>query len=168
MFASGKVEEKACLVARGFHDSREGLEEKYSPKYPRNRLRLILALCALKGWVPSVIDVTTAFLQGKTIEREVYLKPPKEGLKQPMQVWQSNVTVYGPCDAQRACYETITDFFASINGRSMERESAVFLCREENRLKGFIATHVDDFLPAGGNEFELAVIAPLQYRPPIG
>ena len=93
VIASGKVKEKARLVARGFQDSREGLEESYSPTCSTTGLRLLLALCAVQGWVPAVIDVTTAFLQGKPIGREVYLKPPKEALEQLMQVWRLNVTL---------------------------------------------------------------------------
>ena len=112
----------------------------------RNGLGLLLELCAVKGCISSVIDVTTAFLQGKPIEREAYLKHPKEALEAPMKVRRLNVTVYVLCDSQRAWYDTIVDLFSSIAERSMEREPAVFLCRWETGLKGFIATHVDHFL----------------------
>ena len=78
VMASGKTKEKARLVARGFQDLGEGMTDTYSPTCSRNCLRLLLALCATEGWVPAVIDVTTALLQGKPIDRDVYLRPPKE------------------------------------------------------------------------------------------
>ena len=52
--------------------------------------------------MPAVIDVTTEFLQGKPIERDVYLRPPKEAMEDSDRVWKLLVTVYGLCDAQRA------------------------------------------------------------------
>ena len=152
--ASSKTKEKARLVARGFQELREGMTDTYSPTCSRNCLRLLLALCATEGWVPSVIDVTTAFLQGKTIKWDVYLRPPKEAMEDSDRLWKLLVTVYGLCDAQRACYDTVEEFFTSIGGRRMLREAAVFVWMEGPRLKGFIATHVDDFLWAGVGDFK--------------
>ena len=125
VMASGKTKEKARLVARGFQDLGEGMTDTYSPTCSRNCLRLLLALCATEGWVPAVIDVTTAFLQGKPIERDVYLRPPKEAMEDSDRVWKLLVTVYGLCDAQRAWYDTVKEFFSSIRGRRMLREAAV-------------------------------------------
>ena len=50
----------------------------------------------------------------------------------------------------------------------MLREAAVFVWMEGRRLKGFIATHVDDFLWAGVEDFENTVGEPLRARFPIG
>ena len=58
----------------------------------------------MRTWVPSVIDVTTAFLQGRPKERDVYLKPPKTAMEDPNTVWKLNVTVYGLADAQKAWF----------------------------------------------------------------
>ena len=129
---------------------------------------MLLPLCATEGWVLAVIDVTTAFLQGKPIERDVYLRPPKEAKEESDRVWKFLVTVYGLCDAQRAWYDTVEEFFSSIGGKRMHREAAVFVWMEGPRLKGFIATHVDDFLWAGVGDFENAAVEPLRDRFPIG
>ena len=50
----------------------------------------------------------------------------------------------------------------------MLREAAVFVWMEGKRLRGFIATHVDDFLWAGVGDFENTIIDPLRARFPIG
>ena len=115
-----------------------------------------------------MIDVTTAFLQGKPIERDVYLRPPKEAMEDSDRVWKFLVTVYGLCDAQRAWYDTVEEFFSSIRGRRMLRGAAVFVWMEGQRLRGFISTHVDDFLWAGVGDFENTVVEPLRARFPIG
>ena len=59
--ASGKEKEKARLVARGFQDEMDEVGEVYAPTIPKGNMRLLLSLCAVRAWLPSVIDVTTAF-----------------------------------------------------------------------------------------------------------
>ena len=44
----------------------------------RENLKLVLALITLQSWKIHSMDIKSAFLQGKPIEREVFLKPPKE------------------------------------------------------------------------------------------
>ena len=43
-----------------------------------------------------------AFLQGYSIERDLYLKPPKEAGT--LNLWKLKKTVYGLCDAPRSWY----------------------------------------------------------------
>ena len=46
------------------------------------------------------MDIKSAFLQRKPIERDIYLKPPKEVNSQ--KIWKLNTTVYGLGDTPRA------------------------------------------------------------------
>ena len=41
-------------------------------------------------------------MQGKSIERDVFIKPPKEANTN--KLWKLNTTVYGLCDAPREWY----------------------------------------------------------------
>ena len=61
---------KARLCARGFQEDQSKLIVD-SPTCARETLRLCLTLCSFYGWQPSSIDVKTAFLQGKPLERPV-------------------------------------------------------------------------------------------------
>ena len=97
--ASRKKKGKPRLVARGFQDEMDEVGEVYAPTCSKGTMRLLLSLCAVKAWVPNVIEVTTAFLQGRSMERDVYLKPPKAAMEKPNTVWKLNVTVYGLADA---------------------------------------------------------------------
>ena len=99
--ASGKENEKARVVARGFQDELDEVGEVYAPTCSKGTMRLLLSVCAVKAWVLKVIDVTTSFVEGHPIERDVYLKTPKEAMEPPNTVWKSNVTVYGLADAQK-------------------------------------------------------------------
>ena len=71
---SEKEKEKARFVAREFQDKMDEVGDVYAPTCSKGTMRLLLSLCAVKVWVPNVIDVTAAFLQGHNIERDVYIK----------------------------------------------------------------------------------------------
>ena len=76
--------------------------------------------------------------------------------------------MYSLADAQKAWFETVKDFFLAIGGKQLIREPAVFAWFEGNLLKGFVSTHVDDFLCSGDRTFESNTIHQLRKRFPIG
>ena len=48
------------------------------------------------------MDIKSAFLQGKSIQRDVFIKPPKEANTN--KLWKLKTTVYGLCEKKRvAC-----------------------------------------------------------------
>ena len=65
---------KARLVVRGF-------EEKYleiprgSPTVCKGAMRLFLSVAALKKWTVKTTDIKSAFLQGKELDRDIYITP---------------------------------------------------------------------------------------------
>ena len=73
----GSTKAKARLVVRGFEDPELGSLLTASPTCGRGMYRLAVQLCANRGWIPSCIDITTAFLQGEPLNRDVYLAPPR-------------------------------------------------------------------------------------------
>ena len=76
-FKNGKQVVKARLVARGFEEDSTNLV-KYSPTCSRESLRLLFTVAATMNWKLQSVDITCAFLQGNTIDREVYLQLPKD------------------------------------------------------------------------------------------
>ena len=98
----GGQKPKARLVARGYEDKDIHLIETASPTCTKAHFRLALALCCVFGWTPNHIDIKTAFLQGKPLERDVYLRPPKDHYKgKPGKLWKLKKSVYGLGDAPR-------------------------------------------------------------------
>ena len=51
------------------------------------------AIAANENFTIRALDVTNAFLQGKPLEREVFVEPPKD-LKKPGIIWKPKKTVY--------------------------------------------------------------------------
>ena len=69
---------KARLVARGFEDDKIQQRQKDSPTCSKESQQLALALTAASQWECKSMDIKTAFLHGKLLEREIFMKPPKE------------------------------------------------------------------------------------------
>ena len=68
---------KARLVARGFEEDSSKLQ-KDSPTCCKESLHLLFAICSSFGWILNSLDISAAFLQGDSLERDVFLKPPKD------------------------------------------------------------------------------------------
>jgi hypothetical protein len=67
---------KARLVARGYEDKEKDRVSSDSTVASSAAQRLDLAVLAEKQWIPNFWDFTTAFLQGKSLTRDVFVVPP--------------------------------------------------------------------------------------------
>ena len=68
---------KARLVARGYEEDKSGMHTD-SPTCTKQSLRMIFVVASTFYWELHSIDISSAFLQGKEIGREVYIQPPAE------------------------------------------------------------------------------------------
>ena len=73
----GERKVKARLVARGFEEKNEELM-KDSPTCAKESLHLIFAIMATRKWKIHSIDMKATFLQGRPMDRKVYLLTPVE------------------------------------------------------------------------------------------
>jgi len=89
---------KARLVARGFEEDSKSLQTD-SPTCGKEALRLTLAIISCQGWRLHSLDVKSAFLQGSPMEREVFIKPPKEA--HTTCLWKMLRCPYGLADSGR-------------------------------------------------------------------
>lgn len=88
---------KARLVARGFEETSDIQVD--SPTAQKASIKLFLVILSWKNWIPNAIDVQAAFLQGKTIDRNVFLKPPPE-FREAHKLWHLKKCVYGLSSVQ--------------------------------------------------------------------
>ena len=52
--------------------------QKDSPTVGKGAMWLFISITARENWTVKTTDIKSAFLQGKELEREIYIKPPKE------------------------------------------------------------------------------------------
>ena len=152
---------KARLVAKGFQEDTENIRTD-SPTCAKGNLRTILAISAGNKWKVKSVDIKSAFLQGRDIQREVYVKPPKEvpGDK----LWKLKKALYGLNDAAREWYLKVREAVNSMAGERSALDNAVFFWRKHESLIGICACHVDDFIISGSDEFLDQTIAEIKTR----
>ena len=89
--AECKTITKARLCARGFQEEHDFLTN--SPICSNEGIRIALTLIALHSWR---LNSMTAFLQGNDIEKDVFVKPPKEANTN--RIWKLSKGVCGLAD----------------------------------------------------------------------
>jgi hypothetical protein len=148
-------------VARGYEDTQ--YYPKDSPTIGKSAMRTVLAITVSQGWVIKTTDIKSAFLQGKEMEREVFLTPPKE-VRTPGVIWKLKHCLYGLNDAAGQFYKSVVDCLKGIGCSQSSMDPALFYKHEKEKLIGVIACHVDDFLHSGTARFEESVMKKLRER----
>ena len=157
---------KARLVARGFEEENKDFRTD-SPTCAKETLRIMLMLIGSYSWQCNSLDIKSAFLQGNAIEREVFVKPPKQF--EDGKLWKLCKTVYGLCDAPRAWYMSVKGALTKLGMVTCKLDQALFFhYGVNNDLDGIICFHVDDFLWAGSRAFESKVIQSISAQFKVG
>ena len=99
---------KARLVVRGFEE--KDLEiPRDSPTVGKGAMRLFLSIAAIEEWTVKTTDIRSAFLQGKELDRDVYIRPPKESGAPKHVIWKLKHGLYGLKDGARQFYESVKE-----------------------------------------------------------
>ena len=148
---------KSRLVPRGFEDYKVQQRQTDSPTCSKESQRLALALIAAFQWESKSMDIKTAFLQGKLLEREIFIKPSKEANTK--KLWKLGKCIYGLNEASRYWYEHVKEEFLKVGMRKSNYDDALFFYKrnKQEACKGILVTHVDDFLYGGSTQFEDAI-----------
>ena len=153
------IQTKARLVVRGYEEDDKDIRSD-SPTCLKENIRLLLTLAVSKEWDVNTLDIKAAFLQGKKIERDLFVTPPKE-FRKPNILWKLNKVVYGLCDASRSWYLRIVEVLTNLGMNVSRFDKAVFTYGER-MLEGVLLVHVDDVLYFGSEKFIEEVIAPFK------
>jgi hypothetical protein len=145
-------EVRARLVARGFEEEAEVRSD--SPTIGKSMMRVMLAIASSKHWKVSTTDIKSAFLQGRKMERDVYIVPPKEACIEKGTLWKLKRCLYGLNDAARHFYKGIVEAMISLGCQQSSYDPALFYLQRGGKLIGMMACHIDDFLHAGEADFD--------------
>ena len=158
-----KLIHKARLVARGFEETT--LIQSDAPTVEKSSIRLFFAVAMAHGWTFQSLDVKAAFLQSNSLDRVVYIKPPRD-IRKPGIIWKLLKPLYGINDAGRQWYFTVTEFLVHVmQCKQGLLDKAVYRCYDDaGKLIGIILIHVDDVLYAGTPKFIKTVIKELMKR----
>ena len=145
--------EKARLCVRGFEE--EIYPRSDSPTASGEAMKLFLAMSANEDFKLKSLDVTSAFLQGEKLERNVFVIPPPEARK-PGKLWKLQKSAYGLYDASRKWFLAVKSELLEMGMKPVSGDDAVFTKHEQEggALIGVCILHVDNFLVGGTEAFE--------------
>ena len=156
-------EVRARLVARGFEEDTSRIEVD-SPTVGKSTVRMVLAVAAAKHWIIKSTDIKSAFLQGNVLQRDVYIKPPKEANVSDGCVWKLSRCLYGLNDAARQFYDSVVEELLHLGCMKSTLDPSLFFYRTSSGLSGILVAHIDDFLHAGDQSFDDDVMKQLSLR----
>ena len=162
------VAPKARLVARGFEEINREELPKDSPTCASESLRMIMAVICQRKWQLNSMDIKAAFLQGKELTRNIYIRPPPEARSQGI-LWKLKKCVYGLADASLYWYNKVKDTMYQLGAVLSQVDPAVFYWLDDSyNVMGVLACHVDDFIWGGSEMFSTTVIPSLKAAFQVG
>ena len=140
-----------------------------SPTVQKSNLKLFFTIALSKKWTVKTCDIKCAFLQGEKLERDVFVRPPKERRVNGV-LWKMETSVYGLQDASRGFYLELSNTLKGLSCVQSQYDSALYYWYDENgKLEGMLATHVDDIIHGSGSpRFEKSVMDPLRNKFQVG
>ena len=138
-----------------------------SPTVDRGVWRMMVVLRAVYGWVPYCFDISTAFLQGRQITRDVFLRPPAE-IGEPGMVIKLNKSVYGLVDAPLQPSEALNEGIVAIGGVRLPYDKCAWMWyADDSSLLAMLCAHVDDLYCSADPSFEELLLVKLRALFPV-
>ena len=166
---------RARLVARGFEeesleqtDSPTGLLQTDSPTVSKSAMRMCITIALSEGWSIEALDIKSAFLQSRILQREVFVSPPVEANCDPGKLWKLKRCLYGLADAAREFYVSLKEELIKLGCEVSRLDSSLFFKHSNNVLTGVLVAHIDDLLYAGNPEFNKTVMEKVSERFQVG
>ena len=158
---------KARLVIGGHEDPdlAGGRITSDSPTVGRATLILLLQICCSRAWQAAAGDVTAAFLNGIYIQRELYMRQPRGGVRGlgPRQLLRVKKGVFGLTESPRLWYDRLTSVILNhvfLIGDTEYRmtqcplDPCVYMLQSAEGVEpvAYVAAHVDDLLVIADKE----------------
>ena len=161
VFSESEDESKGCklkarLCMRG--DTEENIDaiRADSPTAHKDSLKLALAVAANENFELISGDIKSAFLQGMSLQRKVFVIPPAEA-KESETLWLLQKGAYGLLDGSRLFYLELKKKLEDLGMKLVSGDPALFTIHENGKLIGLVCIHVDDLLMAGNNRFRQVI-----------
>ena len=135
-------------------------------------INLMLTEAVRQGWEINSSDIARAFLQTNSIERNVYVKPPREARVPGEKVLMLKPPAYGFIDTAHSFFLDYTENLIALGCETCEMDNASFLYFQDKskpthssrKLKGIVATHIDAALTVGNQNFRNNVLEEMKKK----
>ena len=150
-----KVEVKARLCLCGFKESEKPRSD--SPTADRLSTKLFYTISANESWEIESLDITSAFLQGSELERNIFVIPPKEAGMNGM-LWKMRKAAYGLNDASRKFWQRIMELLTGLGCKPVVGDKTLLYFHNNGKLEGLLCLHVGDILGGGTPHFKTKIL----------
>ena len=117
-------------------------------------LPIILAIISSANWLLNSIDIKTAFLQIKKIDRDIFIVPPIEASTK-NKVWKLERCVYSFNNAAYMWYFAVWEHLEYLGCKHSSLDYGVFTWYNENNdFYGIFQSNICDFLWTGNEKFK--------------
>ena len=122
-----KMKRKARLCMRGDKEENVGKIPKDAPTVNKININLMLTEAVRQGWEINSSDIARAFLQTSSIERDVYVEPPREAGVPRGKVWKLKRPAYGLIDAAHSFFLNYAENLIALGCETCKMDNASFL-----------------------------------------
>ena len=141
---------KARIVPHGNKDTEKQNQRTDSPSIKPEVMKLILSLAAENGYSICLADIKTAFLQTQGINREIYVKPPREANAHRNTYWKLKKTTYGLVDGPIVWFNYAQGILKEYGITFSAVDKTLGVKKDNNgKIELVLGMQVDDFLYAG-------------------
>eukprot|EP00971_Amphidinium_carterae_P327521 6458931-Amphidinium_carterae.3 len=147
---------KSRMVIPGHLDPALGESRSDAPTVAPEVICMMVSIAARRGWDIVTFDVTTAFLQGKPTERDIYIRSPKQTLPSlddhqlpeipPCTLLKVLKSAYGLSEAPRLWYLRAHEALIESGFQQVEAAPCCYRWTEGNEVIALLSLHVDDGL----------------------
>ena len=96
-----------------------------SPTAAKESFKLLMLIAANNGFRLASLDIRTAFLQSKTLDQDIFIKPPEDN-KKPGFVWRLKKPLYGLDDAGKKFWLCVKKILVEMGLCVMDGDEAFF------------------------------------------
>jgi hypothetical protein len=139
---------KERLVAQGYEDKEKDIVSSDSPVASSAAQRLLLSLLAELPWIPNSWDFTTAYLQGKSLTRDVFVVPPIDFVGSHV-VWRLKKPLYGIVSAPKSWFDRLIEVCRASGLTTATTNEGLLIMTSGGQVVEFLALHVDDAIDGG-------------------
>ncbi|CAA7023550.1 unnamed protein product [Microthlaspi erraticum] len=134
---------------------------KYKADGTIERVKLLLALAAIKGWSLCQMDVSNAFFHSD-LDEEIYMSlpqgyTPSSGTLPPNPVCRLHKSLYGLKQASRQWYHCLSDVLLRSGFTQSVSDNTLFAKQVGDKFTA-VLVYVDDIMIASNNDAEVASI----------
>ena len=132
-----KVKTRLCTMGNSAKEFSKDSVQFESPTCGRDTVKALLSLVPDNKWRIATFDVSSAFFQGDSLQREVYVKDP-EGPG----FWVLNTALYGLCEGARNWYDRFHRHCISLSFTTAPGDPVAY-SYDRDGIRASLAIHVD-------------------------